>query len=347
MGFVQSGKTTNFTAVMAKAADRGYKLFIVLSGIHNDLRRQTQIRLIAGPGGSQSDTMAPGDERAGTTSSRRRTRRPSSPPRNRSVLLVVKKNAAGAPEAARLVGTAGEYLEKCPALIIDDEADQSTVATAEDQSAAPEVLDKFPAVGLCRLHGDTVRQPADRSERRNETLYPRDFIVNLPQPGGTTAPRCCSVETRSTARTRRTCRAVTTWSVPCLTTRSSDLKSASKKDAMGFQPAMTHVTPASRRVVLAGDRGTPCPWRRQSALDHADPHDDETAVHEAFREPILDARALDPPGHRRRRRLDQRLRATWEHRDWPACPPRISARRRSASTNSCPPGPRRSENRRS
>jgi hypothetical protein len=46
VGFVQSGKTTNFTAVMAKAADRGYKLFIVLSGIHNTLRRQTQIRLV-------------------------------------------------------------------------------------------------------------------------------------------------------------------------------------------------------------------------------------------------------------------------------------------------------------
>lgn len=40
LGYVQSGKTTNFTAVMAKAADRGYKLFIVLSGIHNGLRRR-------------------------------------------------------------------------------------------------------------------------------------------------------------------------------------------------------------------------------------------------------------------------------------------------------------------
>ena len=46
VGYVQSGKTTNFTAVMAKAADKGYKLFIVLSGIHNTLRRQTQIRLV-------------------------------------------------------------------------------------------------------------------------------------------------------------------------------------------------------------------------------------------------------------------------------------------------------------
>jgi hypothetical protein len=46
VGYVQSGKTTNFTSVMAKAADRGYKLFIVLAGIHNGLRRQTQARLV-------------------------------------------------------------------------------------------------------------------------------------------------------------------------------------------------------------------------------------------------------------------------------------------------------------
>src|SRR6266850_7048600 len=45
LGFVQSGKTANFTALIAKAADVGYRLIIVLSGIDNGLRRQTQIRL--------------------------------------------------------------------------------------------------------------------------------------------------------------------------------------------------------------------------------------------------------------------------------------------------------------
>src|SRR4051812_28853941 len=45
IGHVQSGKTTNFTSVIAKAADRDYRLFIVLSGIHNGLREQTQERL--------------------------------------------------------------------------------------------------------------------------------------------------------------------------------------------------------------------------------------------------------------------------------------------------------------
>lgn len=45
LGYVQSGKTANFTGLINKAYDVGYKLIIVLSGIHNDLRAQTQIRL--------------------------------------------------------------------------------------------------------------------------------------------------------------------------------------------------------------------------------------------------------------------------------------------------------------
>lgn len=45
LGQVQSGKTANYSALIAKAFDFGYKLIIVLSGIHNDLRRQTQERL--------------------------------------------------------------------------------------------------------------------------------------------------------------------------------------------------------------------------------------------------------------------------------------------------------------
>jgi hypothetical protein len=42
LGHVQSGKTANYSALIAKAADLGYKLVIVLSGIDNGLRQQTQ-----------------------------------------------------------------------------------------------------------------------------------------------------------------------------------------------------------------------------------------------------------------------------------------------------------------
>ncbi|MGK2955392.1 MAG: Z1 domain-containing protein [Solirubrobacterales bacterium] len=45
VGFVQSGKTANITAVAAKAVDAGYRLVIVLAGSLNLLRNQTQRRL--------------------------------------------------------------------------------------------------------------------------------------------------------------------------------------------------------------------------------------------------------------------------------------------------------------
>ncbi|MEV6487099.1 Z1 domain-containing protein [Actinoplanes sp. NPDC051633] len=45
VGYVQSGKTANFTGVIAKAIDAGYRLVVVLTGTTNMLRAQTQRRL--------------------------------------------------------------------------------------------------------------------------------------------------------------------------------------------------------------------------------------------------------------------------------------------------------------
>ncbi|UXN76104.1 hypothetical protein N8D56_25735 (plasmid) [Devosia sp. A8/3-2] len=42
VGHVQSGKTANYTGPVCKAADAGYRLIIVIAGIHNNLRNQTQ-----------------------------------------------------------------------------------------------------------------------------------------------------------------------------------------------------------------------------------------------------------------------------------------------------------------
>ena len=48
VGHVQSGKTANYTGLICKAADAGYKIIIVLAGIHKNLRSQTQIRIEEG-----------------------------------------------------------------------------------------------------------------------------------------------------------------------------------------------------------------------------------------------------------------------------------------------------------
>jgi len=48
VGQVQSGKTSNYTGLINKASDAGYRLIIVLAGMHDTLRSQTQIRIDEG-----------------------------------------------------------------------------------------------------------------------------------------------------------------------------------------------------------------------------------------------------------------------------------------------------------
>ena len=45
---VQSGKTANYTGLVCRAADAGYKIIVVMAGVHNVLRYQTQVRLEEG-----------------------------------------------------------------------------------------------------------------------------------------------------------------------------------------------------------------------------------------------------------------------------------------------------------
>jgi hypothetical protein len=55
VGSVQSGKTGNFLGLACKAVDAGYKLVIILAGIHNSLRAQTQMRMEDGLLGYNTD----------------------------------------------------------------------------------------------------------------------------------------------------------------------------------------------------------------------------------------------------------------------------------------------------
>ena len=48
VGQVQSGKTSNYIALICKAADAGYKFIVILTGTTNSLRAQTQLRIDEG-----------------------------------------------------------------------------------------------------------------------------------------------------------------------------------------------------------------------------------------------------------------------------------------------------------
>ncbi|MFI1397718.1 Z1 domain-containing protein [Streptomyces sp. NPDC020681] len=182
VGYVQSGKTTNFTSVMAKAADRGYKLFIVLAGIHNGLRRQTQARLVQQ---LVEPNPASWSQLTGLDKDFTPTENPASyfGRNNRThVLCVVKKNATVLRKLARWLEKASDYLGDCPALIIDDEADQATVAT---KSINPLILSIMSHLPRSAYIGYTASPFANLLiDPSAKDLYPKDFVVNLPKPAG-------------------------------------------------------------------------------------------------------------------------------------------------------------------
>jgi hypothetical protein len=218
LGFVQSGKTANYTAVIAKAVDAGYRLVIVLSGIDNGLRRQTNIRLkqeLVGYPDNRPNTvrMPPvgkqwheftGD---GINSDFQSTFDYAALQGLEPVLIVVKKNGAVLRRLLSWLGGAPpEVLRTLPALIIDDEADLASVDTrgtyqTEDEKPDPEYEPPSVINGrirdLLQMFGRrsyiaytatpfaNVLIPHDTSDPEvGSDLYPKDFIVDLPKPEG-------------------------------------------------------------------------------------------------------------------------------------------------------------------
>jgi Z1 domain len=187
LGYVQSGKTTNFTAVIAKAADAGYRFFIVLSGVHDALRQQTQDRL--------NDQLWSENPELWHRLTNERDFRPTDnvdallATHDQRVLAIVKKNGSRLRSLKRwLFGARPELLAGCPVLIIDDEADQASVNTAKPDRQPTLInrvireivsgLPKSAYVGYTATpFANVLIDPADY-----EDLYPRDFIVDLPRP---------------------------------------------------------------------------------------------------------------------------------------------------------------------
>lgn len=182
VGHVQSGKTSSYTSVIAKAADRGYKLVIVLSGIHNGLRRQTQIRL-------QSQLVDPNPTSWHQLTTPDRDFIPTANPAGffgatsgNRILCVVKKNATVLRKLTSWLGRASQYLADTPTLIIDDEADQATVAT---RTINPLIRGLMASLPRSVYVGYTATPFANLLiDPSADDLYPQDFVVSLPKPAG-------------------------------------------------------------------------------------------------------------------------------------------------------------------
>jgi len=154
VGSVQSGKTGNFNAVINRAIDAGYSLIIVLSGIMEDLRSQTQLRIeadVVGEGTIDVQKESKGDKGVGKirkfgeqgdqsvrqvfsiTSYKSdfvRTVKESDFSLNNKNILICKKNTG---VLKNLLIWLNDYLNEnrekhnIPLLIIDDEADNASL----------------------------------------------------------------------------------------------------------------------------------------------------------------------------------------------------------------------------
>ena len=127
LGYVQSGKTTNFIATISQAADEGYRLIIVLSGVTNNLRKQTQERLersLTGQNPKNWNWLTSID--SDFSASMNANDLLSAP--SKRVIVVVKKNNSRLKRLKSWLEMAPIAVRQgLPVLIIDDEADQATV----------------------------------------------------------------------------------------------------------------------------------------------------------------------------------------------------------------------------
>jgi hypothetical protein len=187
VGYVQSGKTSNFTAVVAKAADAGYRLFVVLSGIHNNLRRQTQLRMNEQLIDLNREIWVPLTTIDRDFGSPIRAAPLLAQPALRH-LAVVKKNAKRLENLNVWLRGARDdgVLQNCPVLVIDDEADQAspnTRAAAQERATINKLIIEtleFPRVAYV---GYTATPFANFfiDPQFPQDLYPRHFIVDLPR----------------------------------------------------------------------------------------------------------------------------------------------------------------------
>jgi len=193
LGYVQSGKTANFSAVISKSVDAGYKLVVVLAGMHNILRKQTQARLheeIVRPKERACTTLTSVDEN-GDFQKRQKVAANRALSVDGFTLVVLKKNASVLRNFNSWLDEAlPETLKNCPTLVIDDESDQASVNTnrPEDDPTAindhiRKLVKKFSVVSYIGYTATPFANVLIDSSLEDD-LYPKDFIVTLDKPSG-------------------------------------------------------------------------------------------------------------------------------------------------------------------
>jgi hypothetical protein len=192
LGHVQSGKTANFAALAAKAADSGFRFIIVFSGVTTMLRTQTQERLYKDLTLDQTTdwftvTNLQQDYAEGPIPLGTALAHANQP--GHACLAVIKKHHVVLENLLTDLRVANAALTQCPVLIIDDECDQASVNPRRPgDPPAPVnrlIRDIIAAIPRCSYVGYTATPHANvliDSDPDLQDLYPSDFIIALPKP---------------------------------------------------------------------------------------------------------------------------------------------------------------------
>lgn len=204
IGHVQSGKTASFIGLMAKAADAGIKLIVVLSGTQNILRSQTQERIenaFIGKSTKEDNGHTLVSEIAEnypcpeiyTTMmediSPHKLPAVSPGSASRPSVVVVKKCRDALSGLLEWLkdGLDQSAKKTFSLLIIDDEADLASLNNNEEQEKpsminglVKDILNLIPESAYI---GYTATPFSNIFSNPEETLYPADFIYCLPEPG--------------------------------------------------------------------------------------------------------------------------------------------------------------------
>jgi hypothetical protein len=214
IGHVQSGKTTNYSALICKAADAGYRTIILLAGITNTLRSQTQERLDQTFIGKKSVFHALAQEPLpiltyaaakrfpayGTSRDSDFTRDAgagvvfSLAAHNEPIIFVTKKNKAPLTKLKEwLIEQGHDATITSPLLLIDDEADNASINTAKEPGATTainkvirEILNLFERrtyVGYTATpFANIFIDPDTNDAMLKDDLFPKHFIKTLDPP---------------------------------------------------------------------------------------------------------------------------------------------------------------------
>lgn len=202
---VQSGKTANYIGLISKAADAGYKIIIVMAGIYNVLRNQTQERIedgfvgydlvskkYVGVGSSRQRRPLLGTSRIRdfNKATEDTMRGVTSDHVREPLVFVIKKNANSLREISLWLES--NCKDDGPLLLIDDEADNASINVKYDKGDISKINGQIRKIlGLfsqsayigytATPFANVLIDSQSTDEEAGDDIFPRSFIYTLEQ----------------------------------------------------------------------------------------------------------------------------------------------------------------------